>query len=56
MADNESSTSFIGKLALMIKDMSAEPYITWSAGGESIVVVDPTGFVQHVLPRCAHDS
>jgi len=53
MAVNDSSTSFISKLALMMTDMSAEPYITWSAGGESIVVVDPNAFVQHVLPRCA---
>ena len=44
--------SFIGKLALMLKDRSATPFVTWSQGGASIVVIDPPTFATQVLPRC----
>ena len=44
--------SFIGKLALMLKDRSATPFVTWSQGGTSIVVIDPPTFATQVLPRC----
>ena len=43
--------SFIGKLALMLKDKSATPFVTWSQAGDSIVVIDPPTFATQVLPR-----
>ena len=53
MDDKNNVPSFIGKLGLMLKDKSAVPYVTWSPGGESIVVVDPAAFANQVLPRSA---
>lgn len=52
MDDKNNVPSFIGKLAMMLKDKSAIPYVTWSQEGESLVVIDPPTFATQVLPRC----
>jgi hypothetical protein len=54
MDDSKNNVpSFIGKLGLMLKDKSAMPFVTWSQGGESVVVLDPPTFATQVLPRWA---
>lgn len=44
--------SFIGKLALMLKDKTSTRYVRWSQGGASFTVMDPPTFAAQVLPRC----
>ena len=57
MDDSKNNVpSFIGKLGLMLKDKSATPFVTWSQGGESVVVLDPPTFATQVLPRCSHSA
>ena len=52
MDDSKNNVpSFIGKLGMILKDRTATPYVTWSAGGDSVIVVDPPTFATQVLPR-----
>ena len=52
MDDSKNNVpSFIGKLALILKDRTATPYVTWSPAGDSVIVVDPPTFATQVLPR-----
>ncbi|EKX55350.1 hypothetical protein GUITHDRAFT_54513, partial [Guillardia theta CCMP2712] len=43
--------SFIGKLAMMLDDQTAAPYVAWSSTGDSIIVINPSLFATQVLPR-----
>jgi hypothetical protein len=49
--DKQNIPSFIGKLSIMLQEPASTPYVSWAAGGESIVVTDPTAFATAVLPR-----
>ncbi|EKX48342.1 hypothetical protein GUITHDRAFT_151863 [Guillardia theta CCMP2712] len=52
MEENRQNVpSFIGKLALMLQDQSAAPFVTWSPNGEALLIVDPSSFATQILPR-----
>jgi len=52
MDENKQNVpSFIGKLAMMLEDHTAAPYVAWSGTGDSIIVINPSLFATQVLPR-----
>ena len=44
--------SFIAKLCEMLNDGASDGLVRWGVEGRSIVVTDPNGFSQGMLPRC----
>ena len=51
-ATNCGKASFIAKLCEMLNDDASEGLVRWGVEGRSIVVTDPNGFAQVMLPRC----
>ena len=49
--EDKNVSSFIGKLSMMLQDSTAQPYVCWSASGESILIIDPPRFSSQILPR-----
>eukprot|EP00960_Hanusia_phi_P076192 768528-Hanusia_phi.AAC.2 len=49
--NRQNVSSFIGKLAIMLQDQSAAPFVTWSPNGEALLIADPSSFATQILPR-----
>jgi hypothetical protein len=53
---NSGKASFIAKLCEMLNDDASDGLVRWGVEGRSIVVTDPNGFSQVMLPRYVRNA